>query len=123
MKKVTFVGLIDKRPVRESVYVDDEVSVPYFIVHPNTGATLKRVGKVESFDGKVPKDALLIREFTKDELAEIAKKEAESIMDDLVKNPDSYENANKLKKLPISHWEKEAAKAFKAAGKVVINND
>ena len=120
MKKVTYTGVVGKKPTRETVFIEDTLEIPFHIKHPKNGSTLKRVGKVVDTDEKPLQGSFVIREFTDEELQKLSEKEASTIMRDIDENPENYEGADELKLLPIEHWQSEVKRTYAKLGKLVI---
>lgn len=120
MRKVTYTGVIGKKPIRTTVFIEDTLEIPFHIKHPTNGSTLKRVGKVVNTDEEPTQGSFVIREFTDEELQNISEKEASTIMKDIDENPENYEGADELKLLPIEHWQSEVKRTYAKLGKLII---
>ena len=120
MKKVTYSGSLNRKPIRTVVYIEDTLNIPFLIKHPLNGAILKRVGSVVSTDKEPEKGSLRIREYTSEELNSLSRREAEIVHNDIINNPDAYENPESLSKLSLEHWESEAKRIYAPLGKLEI---
>ena len=119
MKKVTYAGAINKKPIKESVFVEDSIIPPASIKHPKTGVTLTRVGRVSETEEEPKSGSLLIREYSTEELDSVASKEADAIIKELEENPNSYGDIKELKRLPREHWLEEVKRVYSLYGKLI----
>lgn len=119
MKKVTYTGFINKKPIKESVFVEDSIVPPTNIKHPKTGTILTKVGSESETEEEPKPGSLLIRKHSTEELDSLASKEADVIIKELEENPNSYEGAEELKRLPREHWLEEAKRAYSLSGKLI----
>ena len=119
MRKVNYTGVLNKKPIKAVVFIEDGLSVPSFIKHPKNSVTLKIVGKVTETDDEPSPGSFLIRNFKDSELDALAEKEAVSLMEDIAENPENYEGADNLKSLSKEHWVKEVKKSYGKLGKLV----
>lgn len=114
MDYVFYSVVKNKKPLKIKVFIDKGVVAPAFLKNGNDN--YRKVGEIKkSEDGPAAGDFLL-KAFTKEEIAKKAGADADSMMKDISKNPSLYENGEKLKKLPRSHWVSEFEKVYKNSG-------